>query len=413
MTEANTDPARKGRRWNGFVCPGCRCVFRIPSEHDGRGTVCPSCGRLLRLPLPDEPTPRLATGSGAIAAAAGEGHGAEGHRHHRRRRRRRKEGSPRWESVRHRSKLGRPRGGKVWLWASGAVAASFLALFGLMRIFGGSRTQSGEAAAVEDLALPPVSAVELAPPAEAAPEPPAAVPEAAPPVADPAAVQRQTEEMARRFVAARAVDELLPLVRDPAATAPKIRAWFERNGPPEFTLQRFAQAGEIEVKGSFVHAPVTLGDFTRRQMDLEQTADGFRIDWESWVGWSELPWDEFRRQRPTRAKLFRVAAKAGEYYNFGFADDRVWRCYELDEPYGSELLYGYLERGSELDKQLVPGPADDQRALVLRLRFPPDALSDNQVVIDSVVATGWAVGARKGRMPALRSPQGEEGASGE
>lgn len=213
---------------------------------------------------------------------------------------------------------------------------------------------------------------------------------------DPAAILRQTESLAQRFLAARSVGELLPLVREPAATEPKIREWLERRGPPTDTLRRFAAAGDLVIQGRFVSADVTLGDFTRRRLEFEQTADGFKVDWESWVGWSELPWPEFRQQRPTGPKLFRVIVKPGEYYNFGFADDLAWRCYMLASPDGTELLYGYVERGSPLDMQVVPVAGGEPRAFILRLRFPPDAPSDNQVVIDSLVAEGWVVGAGAG-----------------
>ncbi|RYD23361.1 MAG: hypothetical protein EOP87_26570, partial [Verrucomicrobiaceae bacterium] len=47
------------RRWNSFVCPGCRCVFRVPRDHDGKGVVCPACRIMLRLPGPDDELPPL------------------------------------------------------------------------------------------------------------------------------------------------------------------------------------------------------------------------------------------------------------------------------------------------------------------------------------------------------------------
>jgi LysM repeat protein len=40
----------KGRIWNGYVCPGCRNVFRVAADFAGDEVMCPSCQETLRLP---------------------------------------------------------------------------------------------------------------------------------------------------------------------------------------------------------------------------------------------------------------------------------------------------------------------------------------------------------------------------
>jgi hypothetical protein len=40
----------KGRVWNGYVCPGCRNVFRVAADFAGDEVMCPSCQETLRLP---------------------------------------------------------------------------------------------------------------------------------------------------------------------------------------------------------------------------------------------------------------------------------------------------------------------------------------------------------------------------
>lgn len=57
VSDGSAKPAK--RRWNAYVCPDCRLVFRIPTNHEGRGTVCPSCSRLLRIPKEGDPLPPL------------------------------------------------------------------------------------------------------------------------------------------------------------------------------------------------------------------------------------------------------------------------------------------------------------------------------------------------------------------
>ncbi len=53
MSDAASNPSK--RRWSAYVCPDCRLVFRIPTDHDGRGVVCPCCARMLRIPSADGP----------------------------------------------------------------------------------------------------------------------------------------------------------------------------------------------------------------------------------------------------------------------------------------------------------------------------------------------------------------------
>jgi LysM repeat protein/uncharacterized Zn finger protein (UPF0148 family) len=49
----------KGRTWNGYVCPGCRTVFRVAADFSGGDVACPSCKETLRLPkTTQEPRPQ-------------------------------------------------------------------------------------------------------------------------------------------------------------------------------------------------------------------------------------------------------------------------------------------------------------------------------------------------------------------
>jgi hypothetical protein len=55
------------------------------------------------------------------------------------------------------------------------------------------------------------------------------------------------------------------------------------------------------------------------------------------------------------------------------------------------VLYGYAERGTPLNSMLTP-PSDVKTLLLtLKLRFPKDAETKNQVIIDSIVAEGWVI----------------------
>ena len=61
------ETATPAKRWNSFVCPACRSIFRVARDHDGRGVVCPSCRGMLRLPGATAGKP----GDGATASGTG------------------------------------------------------------------------------------------------------------------------------------------------------------------------------------------------------------------------------------------------------------------------------------------------------------------------------------------------------
>ena len=135
---------------------------------------------------------------------------------------------------------------------------------------------------------------------------------------------------------------------------------------------------------------VLLPDHSVKPIAVERVNDGYVIDWESWVGYSEVPWEVVGKVRPTEPVLFRVLCSPVHYYNFGFRDDRKWRSYRLQSPDRKHTLYGYAERHSIQESMLTrydtkPGQS---RAYILRIRFA-DKSGPDQVIIEEVVESGW------------------------
>lgn len=134
---------------------------------------------------------------------------------------------------------------------------------------------------------------------------------------------------------------------------------------------------------------VRTRDFELREIALVEVGDRLLVDWESWVGWSEMPWADFEREKPEQPKWFRVVLSKVDYYNFAFKDDAEWSSYRLDAPDGSTILYGYVPRAGELDQRIRPVDDTASVKLLLRLKYPPSAKSGNQVLIDAVAGQQW------------------------
>ena len=199
------------------------------------------------------------------------------------------------------------------------------------------------------------------------------------------------EPLAGKFLAARSIDELRPLVREPERAAPRMRAHYGGDAVMPAGLSQFNTRANVLREGSFFNLAVRTRDFEERDMAFVDTPEGLRIDWEGWVGWSAMPWEDFLAEKPTKPTLFRVSLRPVEYYNFGFADDSRWRSYRLDSPDGEHSLFGYVERGSPTDSRIQVAPEIKVSPYSLYLHFPAEGASRNQVLIERLAAESWFI----------------------
>lgn len=204
-----------------------------------------------------------------------------------------------------------------------------------------------------------------------------------------AAFLAEAEPLTAKFLEATRIEDLLPLVRNPGVAEAKMRVHY-----PD---------GKIDAPGMAEFNPETrtthLGNLTTlrvrpRGLDDQilaffETPEGIKIDWESWVGWSDMPWAKFLEAKPTTGQVFRLFLSPVDYYNFGFSDDRKWQSYRLESPDGEHSLYGYAERESLLNARLRPASETKKSAMTLFLKFPETGTSRNQVVIGGIVAEDW------------------------
>lgn len=351
------------------MCPDCRFVFRVPRDHDGSGIVCPSCRRLLKIPTAaDTPPPLLAP----LRRMAAEEPAAEGElRELKTRRRGKKAGAANhsWEQDLSASGIRRGEKRQMRLMLAGGVLLFLLIVAGV--VFSMNR---GE---------PPVvrPAVQVAAP----------LPKEAPPMVErgEASLLAAAEPLARKFLGATTVDDLLPLVRNPAVTEGRMRAFYPDGKIEAAGLSKFNSSGSLSIRGRLVSLAVITRDQEEKSLAFVETSQGIKIDWESWVGWSEISWEKFLSTRPVDGHVFRVTVSAVEYYNFGFSDESKWRSYRLVSPDGVNSFYGYVEKGSVLDQRIHLDAGSKSLPLMLSLKFPAGATSNSQLEIERFVADGW------------------------
>ena len=206
-----------------------------------------------------------------------------------------------------------------------------------------------------------------------------------------AAITAEAEPLARKFLEATSVDEILPLLRNRDVAEARIRKFYPDGKISAPGMAAFNTLSEVSRMGSFLSFNIRTRDFEDKALTYVDTPEGLKIDWECWVGWSATSWDDFVSSKSTETKVFRLNLGSVDYYNVGFKDDQKWQSYRLISPDGKHSIYGYAERGSVLNARLRPPPDIKQMPMILALKFPENATSANQVIIESLVAEGWAV----------------------
>ncbi|MGI9242069.1 MAG: hypothetical protein ACR2RV_14795, partial [Verrucomicrobiales bacterium] len=223
------------------------------------------------------------------------------------------------------------------------------------------------------------------------------------PVPAPDLLMGKEEGAARQAVIlfhhADTIEKRLAHVRDPNRVKPLMEEWYAENEPMVDLTGRknipvaFGKTKVIEDHGRrFVILSMSVADSGVRIYAVEETDGGMKLDWETAVGYQQMPLEKFKEERPTTALPFRVKVKPGDYYNYGFRDEAKFRCVELSYPGRPEFrLFGYIDRSRESAQELI-GQLDMGLApsLIVNLKYPGGEIRDDkQVVLDSIVAETW------------------------
>lgn len=367
----------KRRRWSGYVCPDCRFVFRIPGDHDGKGVVCPGCRRMLRIPSPGERLPPLVVPlKGTSPEVAAPGNSGPEEMKRRRKTKSRHSDSHVWDKEPADSS-GVRRGERRqmrWMMIGGATLFTLIVAGVVAAMFGGDKPVSP---AVND--GPSGTSIESG--------------EVAAPVRHLAksdsAILDEAEPVIQKFLEATRLEEMLSLVRNPDVAEGRMRRYYPNGTIKAAGVAKFNTRSELARNGAILSVGVRTRDFEERSISFFDTPEGIKIDWESWAGWSEMPWEEFLTSRPSTAKVFRVKLSEVDYYNFFFADEGKWRSYRLDSPDEQHSVFGYAERGTVLDSTLRPSADVKEIALMLSLKFPDEEGPGKQVIIEKIITEGW------------------------
>lgn len=212
-------------------------------------------------------------------------------------------------------------------------------------------------------------------------------------------------ELATNFLAAESSEELIPLVRNPQLVGPNLTAFAK--GAGNLPIAKYAEIIILYV----VDQAQPLGELAMlffndqhgrlKNVFIVKTAEGLKVDWQSYSGESEMGLQEFLEQRPTEPVLLRVMAHRDDYYNYDFQERNLITCLRLVNWEETITFYGYisLHGPSESFLRLIPPYLHEleyvvrpkPRPISVKARFLLGSQSPNQVEITEIVGQGWYV----------------------
>ncbi|NWK56380.1 hypothetical protein HW115_12220 [Verrucomicrobiaceae bacterium N1E253] len=413
-----THSTQQKRTWAGYACPVCRFVFRVPKGHAGKGVICPACRHLLNLPRggelsqPADPiSPEMAAPVAAeprnkkenlpIAARsfadvdAAPAVKPEKRRHsssaHRKVRRKKatSEREPSWDQARSSSSSA---GASSLLWVvGGSVLGLGVVAIGAWLVMANlsvRKEKSGGGITQVDQGNMETPDNEIN--VTMTPDELKAQREIEESVNTGMDVMEAAEKVVRDFLTAESSAELEKLVRTPGVTVPRMRAWYAQHAWQSPGVKDVGYGGGVTVKGVMASMSVRLGDYSIRHIAVERTPDGYLVDWESWVAWTEVRWPDVFKQKPVSPIELRVTCYPDSYYNRMFRDDQKWLVVRMEYPDADRALYGYIDRQTSTLTSLL-GDLKSGRALpaTLKVKFPEGSVADNQVEIVDYIQNGW------------------------
>ncbi len=340
-------------------------MFRVPQDHDGQAIACPSCRQILRIPTeldcssqlidstPGEPAAGRMLAPANLRQRSYKFKGGESYA---------------WEELPESLRLGSRDKVQLRLLLIGGVLLFVLIMAAVViSMRGGSPSIGGAQATVRSNKNPQPK---LVPRSEAS-------------------ILAEAEPLTRKFLEATSVAELLPLIRNPKVTEGRLRVVYPDGKIAAPGLSKFNSSDELVTLGKIISFAVTTSDQQQKALALIHSPEGMKVDWESWVGWSDISWDAFISSRSVTGHVFRLLLSPVDYYNFGFSDESKWQSYRLESSNKEYSLYGYVEKGSALDQRIRANLESKSLALRLSLKFPASATTSGQVEIERFVGEGW------------------------
>lgn len=119
---------------------------------------------------------------------------------------------------------------------------------------------------------------------------------------------------------------------------------------------------------------------------IEETEEGYLVDWEAFVVLQEMPWEEISKSRPKESQVIRARLKRlqNEHPTLTYAEGYL--CYDIVHPTRPDLTFkGYFKKPTESSTENNDG------LYTIAISCQTEATDDREVMIDEFVSKGWVI----------------------
>ena len=391
------------QNWEGLVCPVCRFVFRVPMNHNGAGVVCPACAHLLQIPSVDQrrmvANARAQTSSKASVSRYGlkkdigdmmfketpggassdmaddlepldaslqpkqliddscEQDDAY-------------PGLPAWEQDRPVA-ASEPISALTWILSGSLLGVSIVvvSIWLMVQSIDDDITYDASDAVAEP--QKDISSIDTR-------------------QAEESRMMKQSKKVVVEFLEAKTEADVEGLIRTPEVSVPRLRAWYDRDPWVTPGVRVVGHKNSIIINGDTITMDVQLDNFDIKKIAVVKTVAGYKVDWESWVAWTSVNWQELFDLRPTDPVEVRVLCKRVNYYNRVFNDSTKWFAVRLSHPYSDKSIYGYIDSESpQFHRFITDLVREKEVSATLKIRYPQNSPVGNQVSIVEHMQPGW------------------------
>lgn len=206
----------------------------------------------------------------------------------------------------------------------------------------------------------------------------------------------EMEEILRGFLSAKTVEERLKYVRHPDRVKPLMLDHYRRFPIQSYQYKEVSEYTTIPLKKRpFVALSVRMAEGKNFPILLEDVEKGYLVDWESFVSYQPIAFEDYLKKRPTVPIDLRVYGSFDEFYAYEFPEEDGYLCVRMTAKHTDKVIFGYVKKGttlaSEMKKHLEAPPGRSKtQPFILRVRFLPGSKAPRSVVIDKIVSTFWA-----------------------
>ena len=213
---------------------------------------------------------------------------------------------------------------------------------------------------------------------------------------DAARDYNEMEVILRGFLSAKTVEERRKYVRHPDRVKPLMLDHYRRFPIQSYQYKEVSEYTTIPLKKKpFVALNVRVAEGKNFPILLENVEKGYLVDWESFVSYQPIAFEDYLKKRPTIPIDLRVYGSFDDFYAYEFPEEDGYLCVRMTAKHTDEVIFGYVKKGttiaSEMKKHLEAPPGRPRtQPFILRVRFLPESRAPRSVVIDKIVSTFWA-----------------------